>query len=704
MGLLERLGFNSEFIENFGLKKLAYLILIMLFITDLLSFFQVPYLREIVTLLFFNTIPGLLILIILRLDKIEFIKKAVLSVMLSITFLLLVGMLINFLYPLIQRPLSFLPLILSMNVFLMLLLVITFKRNREVTLKDLLNYNISLNNSFLSLLIFPVLFPFLAFLGTYFMNISGYNGFLLLLLILIPIYLALILIFRNRIHSATYPISLWMMSMALLFIHGLTSNYIMGIDVHSEFYVFQLTVNNFHWDAYGLFNAYNSCLSITVLPTVYTVLTGISGQYVFKFIFALIGSFVPLVAYLVFKRFLNLDKAYLASLLILFQNFFMLSLGASRQLIALLFFFSAIFILFDTEISGNTKKILIILAVLSVTLSHYATTYVALTLIIPILLIPFVKKLIYQRKITFKNFDIIIPIFIFIVLWYAFLGQSQFVAGSSSVEAISESGGVTGTDARDASVLAIFGIGLRNLPNLISVVSNDLIFASIFIGLIAIILGLRYYNKKMDSGYVLGILISLTLLILFIIVPMVSKLYGAPRIFLQSLIFIAPLFVIGIDKLTKLIKIPKMNYLIIFVLLTLLFSTSTYLQYHFIGIPYSAYYESNGTLRNEYFIYDQEVVAGKWLNENYINGEKTYTDAIGSQRLLFNIDDYNKINDKYFALNKTVSNGYIFLWNTNIRIGQVYVKIESPRNITKYSRLINGKNLIFDDGFAQVLN
>ena len=90
-----------EFFSELTSKARNYLLIIMsmLFITDLTVLLNIPFLREITSFLFFTIVPGVLILNILRLNELEFIKKAVLSVGLSITFLMFVGLFLNSLYP-----------------------------------------------------------------------------------------------------------------------------------------------------------------------------------------------------------------------------------------------------------------------------------------------------------------------------------------------------------------------------------------------------------------------------------------------------------------------------------------------------------------------------------------------------------------------------------------------------------------------------
>ena len=48
------------------------------------------------------------------------------------------------------------------------------------------------------------------------MNTSQNNVILLLMLFLIPVYLVLVVYLKDKVHSATYPLAVWMIGMAMI--------------------------------------------------------------------------------------------------------------------------------------------------------------------------------------------------------------------------------------------------------------------------------------------------------------------------------------------------------------------------------------------------------------------------------------------------------------------------------------------------------
>ncbi|MBI5459805.1 DUF2206 domain-containing protein [Methanobacterium sp.] len=693
-------------IRNFNRNGWLLSILIALLVTDLIIILNLDLLKQAIPFIFFTIIPGMLIVNILRLHKMEFLKKFVLSVGLSISLLIFTGFLLNSLYPLIPKPLALEPVLIALNLEVVILALLDYHRSREsFSMGDIFNIKLNPESGLLAPLIFPFIFPVLAILGTYLMNNHQHNLILMVMLFLIPAYLVVIFYLKDRINPLTYPVSLWLIGLGLLLMHGLTSNHIMGRDVHAEYYCFQLTLSNLHWDINSYYNPYNACLDITILPTLYQVISNISSEYVFKLYYTLIGSVIPLLVYLVSKKYFKIQYAFCAGLLFTFQIFFINLTGAVRQEIAILFFFLAVMVLFNDYLEKLVqRKLLFLIFILSLIMSHYTTSYVALGLLVPILLLPFLKGLVKDRKLNFKNFDLILIYLLFLAVWFLIYAKVQFNAAGDVMAAtagIAGGGGAGIGGGRDALVLSVLGIGLKSLPNTISAIVNDAVFLMMGIGLFAIFRERKKYRDILGDKFILGILLSITILALFIIVPGVSFFYGADRLFFQLLIFTAPLFVIGVMKLSKIIKKPHLKPAIFLVLLISLFVVGNHLQYHFYGIPYSSEYDSTGSIRGELFIYDQEVVASKWLG-NYSDADlKIYADSIGGSRLMLGNIDIYRARGINFDKNKTIPD-YLYLGYVGTHDGKVYETLDVISDWFNFDFLFQGKSRIYDNYYSEV--
>lgn len=258
--------------------------------------------------------------------------------------------------------------------------------------------------------------------------------------------------------------------------------------------------------------------------------------------------------------------------------------------------------------------------------------------------------------------------------------------------------------ARENSVSNVLGMGITSNPQLMSVLVNDAIFLIIGIGLIAILWKYKFYKEKIEIGFRIGCVFSVGLLAAFVLIPQISYEYGATRLFLQCLVLLAPLFVIGSNEITRIIKRPNWNVVLMLIVLISLLICSTHLQYHFSGIPTSVYYETNGTPKGEYYIYDPEIQSAKWLN---VYGEKNlmvYGDAVAVTRLRLGYRNVNYTN--YFASNTTIlNNSYVFSGRTNIKENIVYKKIGDKYvlgDLRDFENIFKVRNLIYDNGWANI--
>jgi len=297
--------------KTLGIKKIFFLVLVFLFVTDLAILLNIPFLRQILGFLFLTLLPGLLILQVLKLNKLGYTEKFVLVVGSSISFLMLFGLLINNLsldlgY---ETPLAAIPLLLSFNIAFIVLAIVGYELNKS-HIFSLTNLNLSTSKK--AFLIVPILFPALSILGMYVMNTTDNNIILMFMLFLIPIYVAFVCIFNQKFPKRLYPIVIFLISISLLLLMALRSNHIIGVDTHLEYYFFQTTLNNLHWSAFG-HSTLDACLAISLLPTIYQSILNVDAEFLFKILYSLLFSISPLVIYVLSKRYVGELYGFLTS-------------------------------------------------------------------------------------------------------------------------------------------------------------------------------------------------------------------------------------------------------------------------------------------------------------------------------------------------------------------------------------------------------
>ena len=696
-------------IRNFDAKQYFTVLITILLLTDLVILLNVPFLRQILGFHCFTIIPGLLILHILKLNKMEFLEKFVLSVGLSVAFLIFAGLLVNSLYPFIFKPLSLVPILTSFNGILLTLAYVAYKRNKDdFDRKDVFNFELDLKDKLTSPLIFPFLLPFMAVLGAHLMNTQGNNIILLVMLFLIPAYVVAVVFSKDRISEATYPIAILTIGMALVLMFSLRSDHILGTDSSGEYYYSSLTMVNMHWtvilkDPFYLFN-YNTCLSIALLPVIYNNLLNIHLRYIYKIILQIIISITPLTLYLLFKKYIDHLYAFLASLLFISQYLFINSLINNKTAIAVFFFSLAIAILFNNKIDKLSKKILFIVFTICVILSHYATSYIFFVLMLASsLLSELIKR---GKQINFEkniSFEIVAILFTIIFLWSAYITQTPFYISSKYIERTFMSMiNMFNIEARSPLIQKAFGINLSGIPEIINLISYYLVYFFIFIGLIKEMW--NYKTSKFGVEFISLANSCFLLLLISIAIPFIVIGYSLERILLQLLVILSPFCIIGCKTFFK-----KSNFtlLIALILIGLQLMTNTELTWQVWGEPRSIVFNSEGYKYTAYWVHDQELMAAGWLKENRDPDLPVYCDIYARTRLWLKMIPDTDF--RFFENNKTVKSGYIYLGYQNVvekLVTPVPPKYKIPEKvfkpITTYSHLFTGKSKIYNNGGSSV--
>jgi uncharacterized membrane protein len=686
-------------IKNLDAKRYFSILLLLILLTDLVIFLNVPFLRQIFGSLCFMLTPGLLIIHILRLNKIEFLKKFVLSIGLSVAFLMFTGLLVNSLYLLISKPLSLASILITFSIILILLAFIAYKRNKsDFDIKDVFNFKLDLKDKITFLLIFPIIFPFLAIFGTYLMNIQGNNIIVLIIPFLMLAYVVILILEMDRIPNATYPIAVWMIGIALVLMLSLRTDHLMGGDIYTEYFVFKLALTHLHWDISEYQTATNACLSITILPVIYQQLLNFNNsEYIYKLLYQLIFSIMPLGLYILFKKYIGTLYAFLSSFFFIVQYQFINLLSMIRVGIALTLFILAIMVFFDDEIDKLNKKILFIILIFSVIISHYATAYIFFVLMLFSWLITTLINTIKKNKFE-KNLTITVIILSFatIFLWFSQITATSLTdLAHFAMNTFSSLNNIFITETYHASEQRAFGVGLRGISEWINLIIYYISLSFIGIGMIYILRNRKTFN--FETVYLSMVFVCATLLAAMIVIPYFSIGYGIDRLFLQVLVIISPAFVIGGSITFKFLKSRLKLILIVLVLFSLLM-VNLGVVYQLFGVPHSIIFNSKGFQYDAVCFHDQEGVAAKWLKE-YKDKNPIGTDRYGHERIR---PERIYADGGFFGKNTTIREGYIFLRYCNVVEGKIMPGWKNVYSISNYSHLFIGKSRIYDNGGSEV--
>jgi uncharacterized membrane protein len=193
---------------------------------------QIPIIRQFIGFIYLTFVPGILILRILKLHNLGNIETLLFTVGLSVAFVMFSGLFMNTVYPLfgISGPISLVLLIFTISVVVLVLCVLCYIRDMDVSDPRFINVGDILTPPTL----FLCLIPFLAILGTYLVTFYQ-NSIVLMFLAIIIAIIPILIAFDNFIPKNLYPLAVFVIALSLLFHASLISMYIWGWDIQGEY-------------------------------------------------------------------------------------------------------------------------------------------------------------------------------------------------------------------------------------------------------------------------------------------------------------------------------------------------------------------------------------------------------------------------------------------------------------------------------------
>lgn len=752
------------------INKLIIAIIVLALVVNLLVFLDINYfyIRTILAFLFLILVPGLLIMLILKIRNIIFWEYLVYTIGLSVAFIMFAGLLVNWTLPALHitdKPLSLLPILICFDIFLIIMGFFAYKRNLDLEYEPKFPKLDTTNRIFF---IIPLFFPVLSILGALILNNFGPNILTMIMLASIAVYVFLVVLFRNKLNDNIYPWALFFIGLALLFSGWMRSWYLTGIDNSLEYYIYKLTSLNGFWSMKSFFSAYNAMLSLNVLPTVINIfsLNNVNSPLIFKLFIQIVVSFLPIILFAYFSKICNKTLAFLS--VIFFLSLPMLYLGTSlgiRQEIAFIFFGLMLLVLFSKEIDISLKKVLFMIFGLSMIVSHYSTSYIALILFA----LTYLGTLIYRawenRKIKkgklkpenkskfYLTGIVILLLLIFGFLWYIQITSTGEGATSFLKTAIKNMNNIFKADLQ-AGNQGIIGnllvVGKQQDPQAIL---NDYINMSInnsqqdnfvkpsyaspygpeisinnlsyfmvtlkyyieFFGRLLVILGMfiLIFYKKLEGviadnsnlpTYKIVAALTLSLAVIFVIMPFFSISYDLSRFYDQIILICAPLIFFGFMALPKVNKRSALFYLIISLFLIFYFINITGLLLVFSNNPeVSMRFANYGREYNTNYIMGVEKSSVLWIQERNLV-EIVADSKLASRRLLFiSTTRPLKITSSSLIIPKTKDNiiliGYTNKFNNFIWIS--YKGYWMSLNF-KIQVINDNKNKIYNNGGSEI--
>jgi len=309
-------------------------------------------------------------------DRSSAMERFAYSVAGALLFLIIGGLAINTVLPWlgVPRPLASIPVLILVDVINLVLFAV---RQRRPAIPSWRAGLARLGAHDIRLLVTAALCIPLAILGANRLNNGSGDQLTMVALGVMVLSFILLLAWADKVAPGVISIVLYLVAAALLFMTSLRGWSVTGHDIQLEYRVFQLTAAHGHWDISSFKDAFNACLSITILPTEFASLMHIDDPYIFKLFFPLLFAVSPVMVYGLSNRYFSKRLSILAAIYFVgFPTFLSDMPFLNRQEIALVFVGAGLLAITNPHWKKRRRQTMLVLAGIGVEVAHYSSSYV----------------------------------------------------------------------------------------------------------------------------------------------------------------------------------------------------------------------------------------------------------------------------------------------------------------------------------------
>jgi uncharacterized membrane protein len=319
--------------------------------------------------------PGLILLRALRISATAVSSFPTYVPCASLIVLFSSGLLVDLLGPFIgvAEPLRPWPLLTALEVTCLILLAVSGSAPAVEIPWHSLSQPIRLT--------WPFILPITAAAGALRLNNGHGNRVALIAICLVIAALIAAVVVSSRTDDALLGTILYSCGLAIVWSDSLRGDPIYGFDIATELQRLQSTIAAGIWHPGHPNDAYGAMLSITVLPAQLHALSGIPGLLIFKVVYPMIYALFPVAIFGLGQRVISRCWAFVAAVFTMGQYAFPEMAGFARQELALVLFAALLAAMLETQMQRRSQWGLVALLAVAMALSHYSTTYVAVTVI-----------------------------------------------------------------------------------------------------------------------------------------------------------------------------------------------------------------------------------------------------------------------------------------------------------------------------------
>jgi len=411
--------------------------------------------------------------------------------------------------------------------------------------------------------------------------IDKFQSHILLLIVLLAVAgIIALAAFGKFIQSGLYPLALFIIGICLLYQTSLLSLYPVGTDIYTEYHFYHLVASNGFWNS-SIANTVNSCLSITMVAPIYSLIMNIDGNWILKAVYPVFFALVPLIIFHICSQQMSSKKAFLAAIFFIIVPTFSLELPAlGRQQIAELFLVLVILLLIDRKINWKPRLALLVIFSMSMVVAHYALGIIGLIYIgIGLPLVLLIRSQVFRRAwgrltrrsgglpqsltlpgaLPWKGLVILIVVyFAFGILWYATIAsgvdlnqlktlwhnQAEIITSGFSRLSV-EAGAFSGSGQGTSLIQTALGLDFAqaSMQGKIFRIFQYITELLLVVGFLRLVF--RPKRLRFTTEYIAFSVISVVLLAISLFIPYFADPLNITRMYHIVLITLAPFCILG---------------------------------------------------------------------------------------------------------------------------------------------------------------
>lgn len=534
------------------------------------------------------------------------------------------------------------------------------------------------------------------------------------------------------------PVVVYLVAVGLQYQTTLVSSNLIGSDVHLEYYYANRVVETGYWDYSLPQTTVNSSLGIVLLLPVYSLLAPINLMWVFKVIAPLIFAFLPVALYCMFRSEFGKLIAILAVVFFVAMPMFTMDIAQLvRQQHSELFFILMVLLMLDGDISVWRRAVIGVLFSAGVVVSHHgfaigATGYFLIGTFGMVVMARFVasgigklKRSLLPATLMMGLAVVMVGMFVSYYSWVAngdVLGMGMIPMRALERTTSEAQAGMSGNARNPPAAIQDIGISEDEIPAIVkdypflnpfwrepllqTAIGLDYARASslgkiwrvlqylvefcLVVGFFVFLFGRK---RRLRLEYAVFAITSFCVLLGMYLLSTYSYGMGATRVWQVTLIFMSPLFVIGVGIIGKWILRKRLlsnglvlgSFLVLFLPYCVFNSGAVYEMVKmepagYVDVPYSI--AMSGQRVDVATVFDSEDVAAvDWLAENADGSSIFYGDAHGVRLL---IQKFGIFIDPDLVVGGNLASGRIRSWEGMGRCDKGYIflrKLNIDRNI-----------------------